>query len=267
MAARTTDPGLRDPSRRARAHYRSMATMSMHQQASPRIAASVPRPRRAGTQRILLRHRGTRRSLALAAPPHARARRNADHADRDALARGQVKKTLAELAPLEELNGYPGPRLMATGERASERRRLVGARAAGAEDQRRAAVQQLSRRRRRLDARTRTRRAHRRGDPAAHARPRPEPQAVLRGPPRCGRRTLDLARAARDVPAPAPRRTTRSSTSPWWSAASRMRCSRRSSTTTCSPWWRSTASALRRSTTCPRCARSWRRMCPPAHRA
>jgi arginine decarboxylase len=98
-----------------------------------------------------------------------RALATADDAARETL-RGQAKAALAELAPLEDLNGYPGPAPDGRVDRAPGQRRLDRACAPDPADQRRAARQQLSRRRGRLERRGR------RGPPA---------EAIL--PPTLGR--------------------------------------------------------------------------------
>ena len=85
------------------------------------------------------------------------------------------KALLAELAPLEDLCGYPGPRSDGAGARAPAGRRLDRLRAAGAADQRRASRQQLPGRPGALEGRRGGRGPPARR-PAAVDRPRPGPR-------------------------------------------------------------------------------------------
>ena len=109
------------------------------------------------------------------------------------------KALLAELQPLEDLCGYPGPGSDGAGPRASEGRRLDWLRASRAEDQRRASRQQLPGRPGALEDRGRGRCPPAR-HPAPVDRPRPGPPSVLRDPVGLARRAGHVARNPGDLP-------------------------------------------------------------------
>ena len=109
------------------------------------------------------------------------------------------KALLAELQPLEDLCGYPGPASDGAGPGASEGRRLDWLRAPGAADQRRASRQQLPGRPGALEDR-RGRRCPPARRPAPVDRSGPGPPPVLRDPDRLARRAGHVARNPGDLP-------------------------------------------------------------------
>ena len=127
-------------------------------------------------------------------------------AERDTEAlRQEAQKLLADMGPIEDFCGYPGPRLMAQLHERLQTGDRTGFRPPGAADQQRAADQQLPRQLRGVEGRGGGRGAPHR-HPAAVDRPRSKPKALFRSADGFARRAFDVAGDPGGLPTTAPRR-------------------------------------------------------------